>query len=209
MTTWLQCWLKCTLYFSSKTFTKLLKVLWNWSRFQNWIRKISSVKNACTYTQEPCHTQTWISHIGFGGHSLGVQNLQSQLEIFSEVFELLCLKFCNTHSRVTCLSIFLFHCLPVTVRWGHNFHLGWKWDGKISVAYGLVSTRVAESEPESEVFEWSRNRIFCPTPDAQLDHFLHHTPKLVIPVEMVQFFEIFVETEISYCASRFPLILTL
>jgi len=31
--------------------------------------------------------------------------------------------------------------------------------------------------------------FFCPTPtpDVQLDHFLHHTPKLGIPVEMVQF----------------------
>ena len=31
--------------------------------------------------------------------------------------------------------------------------------------------------------------FFCPTPtlDAQLDHFLHHTPKLGIPVEMIQF----------------------
>jgi len=28
---------------------------------------------------------------------------------------------------------------------------------------------------------------FCPTPDVQLDHFLHHTLKLGIPVEMVQF----------------------
>ena len=50
---------------------------------------------------------------------------------------------------------------------------------------------------ESEVFgcsriphnTGSRSRIFCPipTPDVQLDHFLHHTPKLGIPVEMVQF----------------------
>jgi len=33
------------------------------------------------------------------------------------------------------------------------------------------------------------SRIFCltPTPEVQLDHFLHHTPKLRIPVEMVQF----------------------
>jgi len=31
------------------------------------------------------------------------------------------------------------------------------------------------------------SRIFCPTPTAQLDHFLHHTPKLEIPVEMAQF----------------------
>jgi len=31
--------------------------------------------------------------------------------------------------------------------------------------------------------------FFCQTStsDAQLDHFLHHTPKLGIPVEMVQF----------------------
>ena len=42
-------------------------------------------------------------------------------------------------------------------------------------------------------FRWSRipnntgSRIFCPTPDAQLGHVLHHTPKLGIPVEMVQF----------------------
>jgi len=29
--------------------------------------------------------------------------------------------------------------------------------------------------------------FYCPTPDVQLDHFLRHTPKLRIPVEMVQF----------------------
>jgi len=31
--------------------------------------------------------------------------------------------------------------------------------------------------------------FFCPTPtpDVQLDQFLHHTPKLGIPVEMVEF----------------------
>jgi len=33
----------------------------------------------------------------------------------------------------------------------------------------------------------SRSRIFFPNPDVQLDHVLHHTPKLGIPVEMVQF----------------------
>ena len=57
------------------------------------------------------------------------------------------------------------------------------------------------SRQESEVFEWSRSRISNNTgsrsriflsdltPDAQLDCFLHHTPKLGIPVEleMVQF----------------------
>jgi len=43
------------------------------------------------------------------------------------------------------------------------------------------------SRKQSEVFGWSRSRIFCPTADVQLDHFLHHIPKLPIPVEMVQF----------------------
>ena len=28
--------------------------------------------------------------------------------------------------------------------------------------------------------------FFCPTSDVQLDHILHHTPKLGIPVEIVQ-----------------------
>jgi len=51
----------------------------------------------------------------------------------------------------------------------------------------------SRSRKESEVFGRSRipdntgSRIFSPTPDVQLDHFLHHTPKLGIPVEMVQF----------------------
>ena len=40
-------------------------------------------------------------------------------------------------------------------------------------------TRVAEPQ----VFGWSR--IFCPTPQIQLD-FLHHTSKLGIPLEMLQ-----------------------
>jgi len=29
--------------------------------------------------------------------------------------------------------------------------------------------------------------FFCPTPDVQLIHILHHSPTLGIPVEMVQF----------------------
>jgi len=29
--------------------------------------------------------------------------------------------------------------------------------------------------------------LFCPTPDVQLDHYLHNIPKFGIPVEMVQF----------------------
>ena len=55
----------------------------------------------------------------------------------------------------------------------------------------LLNTRVSKSE----VFGWSRilnntgsrSRIFCPTSEIQLDHFLHYTPKLGIPVETVQF----------------------
>ena len=79
------------------------------------------------------------------------------------------------------------------------------------------ATRVADSE----VFAWSRSRIpnniwirsriFCPTPtpDVQLDHFLHHNPKLGIPIwNGTMSFETFVETDISCCAPRFPLILT-
>jgi len=65
----------------------------------------------------------------------------------------------------------------------------------------LLRSRVAESElkpePESEVFAWSRSRIpnntgsqsriFLSNSDVHMDHFLHHTPKMAIPVEMVQF----------------------
>jgi len=47
-----------------------------------------------------------------------------------------------------------------------------------------------------------------PTPDVQLDNFLYHIPKLGIPAELVISFETFVETEISCCVPRFPLVLT-
>jgi len=64
---------------------------------------------------------------------------------------------------------------------------------------------------ESEVFGWShipntRSRVFCPTPEVQLDHFTHHTSMFGIPVEMMQFLWNFVETDKSCCAPRFPLI---
>jgi len=51
-------------------------------------------------------------------------------------------------------------------------------------------------------------RFSCPTPDVHLDHFLHHTPKLGIPVEMVQFLLKLLLKQISCCAPRFPLALT-
>ena len=48
--------------------------------------------------------------------------------------------------------------------------------------------------------------FFCPTstPEVQLDYFLHHTPTLGIPVEMVQFHIKLAETENSCCVPRFP-----
>ena len=73
------------------------------------------------------------------------------------------------------------------------------------LAVGLQS----RSRKELEVFGWSwsrisnntksRSRIFFPTPDVQLDHFLNHTHKLGIPVEMVQF--LFVETDFLLCTT--------
>ena len=49
--------------------------------------------------------------------------------------------------------------------------------------------------------------FFYPTPEVQLNHYLNHTPKLGISVEIVQFlYETFIETENSCCASRFLLI---
>ena len=49
--------------------------------------------------------------------------------------------------------------------------------------------------------------FFCPSPDVQLDHFLNHILKLGIPCwNGIVSFETFVETEISCCAPRLPLI---
>ena len=50
--------------------------------------------------------------------------------------------------------------------------------------------------------------FFCPTPNAQVDHFLHHTPKMGILGKMIQFLLQFVETIIPSCVPRFPLILS-
>ena len=49
--------------------------------------------------------------------------------------------------------------------------------------------------------------FFCPIPQVQLDHFSHHTLKLGIPVEIVQFLLKLLFQQISCCALRFPLIL--
>jgi len=55
-----------------------------------------------------------------------------------------------------------------------------------------------------------RVRFLCLilTPGVQLDHFLYHTLKLGIPVEMVQFLLKLLLKQISCCAPQFPLILT-
>jgi len=68
---------------------------------------------------------------------------------------------------------------------------------RIKLHPGLRSRSRSGSRKESALFGWSRSqipnntgswsRIFCPTPDAQLAHFLHHTPKSRILVEMVRF----------------------
>jgi len=50
--------------------------------------------------------------------------------------------------------------------------------------------------------------FFCPTPDVQLDHFLHHPPKFGIPAEMVQFPLKPLLKQISCCPPRFPPSLT-
>jgi len=57
---------------------------------------------------------------------------------------------------------------------------------KVSEVFGWCRSRIPNNSRSSSL---CRSRIFCPTPtpEVQLDHFLHHTPKLGIPVEMVQF----------------------
>ena len=78
----------------------------------------------------------------------------------------------------------------------------------------LVVSRVAESVSQGVGSFWvesdsnttSPSRIFGPTPKVQLNHFLHHIPKLGIPVEMVQFILTLIETENSCCLPRFPLV---
>jgi len=44
-----------------------------------------------------------------------------------------------------------------------------------------------------------------PTPEVQLDHFLHHTPKLGIPAKMVQFFMKLLLKQHFYFIPQFPL----
>ena len=75
----------------------------------------------------------------------------------------------------------------------HNYFNNYRLDT------GLRIRSRSRSRKVSKVFGWSwsrfpnntgsRSRIFCPTPtlEVQLDHFLHHTPKLGIPIEMVEF----------------------
>jgi len=70
----------------------------------------------------------------------------------------------------------------------------------------LGKIRVLES-----VFGWSWclipkstgswNQIFSLTPQVQLDHFLHRTPKLGIPVEITIYFETFVEADFLLCTT--------
>ena len=86
----------------------------------------------------------------------------------------------------------------------------------MSIKTGLWSR--SRSCKESEDFGWTRSRIpnntrsqsriFCPTRDIHLDHFLHRTPRLGIPVEMVQFLLKLLLKQIFSCVPRCPLIVT-
>ena len=53
----------------------------------------------------------------------------------------------------------------------------------------------------------TRSFLFDSDSGDQFDHFLHHTSKLGIPVEVMQFLLKLIETQISFCAPQFPLIL--
>jgi len=69
------------------------------------------------------------------------------------------------------------HCL-LTMKFTSRFYQG--------CGVGIVMSRRFLGGVEFLTTD-TGSRIFCPTPDAQLDHFLHHTLKLGIPVEMLQF----------------------
>ena len=100
------------------------------------------------------------------------------------------------------------NCLPnqnyVTVNQSPTLNdLLWFYQIKFGLGYcaesfhiltAMVTTRVAESESKG-VGVWFLATLavgvgfLCSTstPEVQLDHFLHHTPELRIPVQMVQF----------------------
>jgi len=71
-------------------------------------------------------------------------------------------------------------CVPMCMMW------------LFAVTPGLRS----QSRKESEVFGWSRipnnteswSRSFCPTPDVQLDHFLHTLQNLEFLLKWYNFF---------------------
>jgi len=103
---------------------------------------------------------------------------------------------CHHHAAVPSTLVTFFHhfdilmetlamlfTLPREPRWGACEDQGWG-----------VGVRVARSRRFlGEVGFLTTLGVgvgvgfFCPTPEVQLDHFLHHAPKLGIPVEMVQF----------------------
>jgi len=72
---------------------------------------------------------------------------------------------------------------------------------KVSEVYGWIRSRIPNKTG-------SRSRLFCPTPDLRLDHFLDHTSIGNFCWNGTISFKNFVETEISCCVPRFPLILT-
>jgi len=89
---------------------------------------------------------------------------------------------------------------------GRNFELQWHYEQGCGVIksqryLGGVGVRFLTTLGVGVDF-------FVLTLDVQLDHFVHHTCKLGIPVEMVQFLLKLLLKQISCCAPQFPLILT-
>jgi len=81
-------------------------------------------------------------------------------------------------------------------------------EGKPGCGVGIVRSRMFLGEVGFLATLGVGVGFFCPTPNAQVDHFLHHTPKMGILGKMIQFLLQFVETKISCCAPQFPLILS-
>ena len=77
-----------------------------------------------------------------------------------------------------------------------------------STAFTLLHPRHLASHQGCGVRGFWVESDFLSDCGCELDHFLHHTPKLGIPVEMVKFLSKLLLKQISCCALRLPFILT-
>ena len=89
-----------------------------------------------------------------------------------------------------------FSAYATAYQW-HCYKYTWLTTERYSLFLSVFSAGL-RSRKESEVFEWNRIPITTPgvgvglfwptsTPEVQLNHFLHRSPKVGTPVEMVQF----------------------